>query len=186
VEYLDAGGAILEISVDLAGLDVPAVGGLARLRAKRPNQTALTSSRITLNIPGSGIIEYVAAQQDSEYGVIYWHIITTEMSSHTAARATFAEAGVSDLITILEGDARTTLKTISEPVQFVLLDGWPDLDLTVVKILEPVLAPGALIVGDNVNLDPNHAYLNYAHAPKNGYVSTPLPLDKGLELAVRV
>jgi hypothetical protein len=44
----------------------------------------------------------------------------------------------------------------------------------------------ARIVGDNVNLDPNHAYLNYVHAPKNGYVSTPLPIDKGLELAVRV
>jgi predicted O-methyltransferase YrrM len=133
---------------------------------------------------GISTLHLAAAVRDNGTG----HIITTEMSSHklTAARATFAEAGVSDLITILEGDARTTLKTISEPVQFVLLDGWPDLDLTVVKILEPVLAPGALIVGDNVNLDPNRAYLNYVHAPKNGYVSTPLPLDKGLELAVRV
>jgi hypothetical protein len=45
---------------------------------------------------------------------------------------------------------------------------------------------GALIIGDNVNLDPNHGYLDYVHAPENGYVSTPLPLDKGLELAVRV
>jgi predicted O-methyltransferase YrrM len=72
------------------------------------------------------------------------------------------------------------------PVQFVLLDGWPDLDLAVVKILEPVLTLGALILGDNVNLDPNRAYLNYVHAPENGYVSTALPLDKGLELAVRV
>lgn len=46
-------------------------------------------------------------------------------------------------------------------------------------------APGALILGDNVNLDPNRAYLNYIHAPENGYVSSSLPLDKGLELAVR-
>jgi hypothetical protein len=54
----------------------------------------------------------------------------------------------------------------------------------------PDVAPeemtGAIVVGDNVNLDPNQAYLNYIHAPENGYVSTPLPLDKGLELAVRV
>lgn len=49
-----------------------------------------------------------------------------------------------------------------------------------------MVATGALIVGDNVDLDPNHAYLNYVHAPENGYVSTPLPLDKGLDLAVRV
>ncbi|WP_142278457.1 hypothetical protein [Mycobacterium europaeum] len=38
-------------------------------------------------------------------------------------------------------------------------------DLEVVKILEPVLAPGALILGYNVNLDPNHGYLNDIHAP---------------------
>lgn len=133
---------------------------------------------------GISTLHLAAAVRDNGTG----HIITTEMSSHklATARETFAEAGVSDLITILEGDARTTLETLAEPVQFVLLDGWPDLDLTVVKLLEPVLAPGALIVGDNVDLDPNHAYLNYVHAPENGYVSTPLPLDKGLDLAVRV
>lgn len=133
---------------------------------------------------GISTLHLAAAVRDNGEG----HIITTEMSSHklAAARATFSEAGVSDLITILEGDARDTLQTVSGPVQFVLLDGWPDLDLTVIKILEPTLAPGALVVGDNVNLDPNHAYLNYVRAPENGYVSTPLPLDKGLELTVRI
>ncbi|MFP1155029.1 hypothetical protein [Mycobacterium sherrisii] len=55
-----------------------------------------------------------------------------------------------------------------------------------VKIVEPVLAPGALILGDNVNLDTNHAYLDYIRAPENGYVSTALPLDSGVELAVHV
>jgi predicted O-methyltransferase YrrM len=133
---------------------------------------------------GISTLHLAAAVRDNGTG----HIITTEMSSHklAAARATFAEAGVTDLITILEGDARATLETVSGPVQFVLLDGWPDLDLTVIKILEPVLAPGALIVGDNVNLDPTRAYLNYVRAPENGYVSTPVALDKGLDLAVRV
>lgn len=133
---------------------------------------------------GISTLHLAAAVRDNGAG----HIITTEMSSHklAAARATFAEAGVSDLITILEGDARTTLKTVSGPVQFVLLDGWPELDLTVAKILEPMLAPGALIVGDNVNLDPSHAYLDYVHVPENGYISTAVPLDKGLDLAVRV
>ncbi|OBG72656.1 MULTISPECIES: O-methyltransferase [unclassified Mycobacterium] len=132
---------------------------------------------------GISTLHLAAAVRDNGTG----RIITTEMSSHklAAARATFAEAGVADLITILEGDARTTLKTVSGPVQFVHLDGWPDLDLEVIKILEPVLAPGALILGDNVNLDPERAYLNYIHAPENGYISTALPLDKGLELAVR-
>lgn len=133
---------------------------------------------------GISTLHLAAAVRDNGTG----HIITTEMSTHkiAAARATFAEAGVSDVITILEGDARETLKTVSGPVQFVLLDGWPDLDLTVIKILEPVLTSGALVLGDNVNLDPNHDYLNYVRAPENGYVSTALPLDKGMDLAVRV
>jgi predicted O-methyltransferase YrrM len=133
---------------------------------------------------GISTLHLAAAVRDNGTG----HIVTTEMSSHklAAARATFAEAGVDDLITILEGDARTTLKTVGGPVEFVHLDGWPDLDLTVIKILEPVLAPGALILSDNVNLDPNHDFLNYVRAAGNGYVSVALPLDKGLELAVRV
>lgn len=132
---------------------------------------------------GISTLHLAAAVRDNGTG----HIITTEMSSHklAAARTTFAEAGVSDLITVLEGDARTTLKTVSGPVQFVLLDGWPDLDLEVIKILEPVLAPGTLIVGDNVRLDPSQAYLSYVREPANGYVSVALPIDKGMELAVR-
>lgn len=133
---------------------------------------------------GISTLHLAAAVRDNGVG----RIITTEMSSRkiAAARATFAEAGVADLITILEGDARTTLETITGPVQFVLLDGWPDLDLPVLKILEPVLAPGALILGDNVRLDPEHVYLDYVNAPANGYVSAPIPLDKGMELTVRV
>lgn len=133
---------------------------------------------------GISTLHLAAAVRDNGVG----RIITTEMSAQkiSAARATFAEAGVADLITILEGDARTTLETVTGPVQFVLLDGWPDLDLPVLKILEPVLAPGALILGDNVRLDPEHVYLDYVNAPANGYVSVPIPLDKGMELTVRV
>jgi predicted O-methyltransferase YrrM len=133
---------------------------------------------------GISTLHLAAAVRDNGVG----RIITTEMSSQkiSAARATFAEAGVADLITILEGDARETLETVREPVQFVLLDGWPDLDLPVLKILEPVLAPGALILGDNVRLDPDHVYRDYVNAPASGYVSVPIPLDKGMELTVRV
>lgn len=133
---------------------------------------------------GISTLHLAAAVRDNGVG----RIITTEMSSQkiSAARATFAEAGVADLITILEGDARTTLETVTGPVQFVLLDGWPDLDLPVLKILEPVLAPGALILGDNVRLDPEHVYSDYVNAPASGYVSVPIPLDKGMELTVRV
>ncbi|KAB7758881.1 O-methyltransferase [Mycolicibacterium mucogenicum] len=133
---------------------------------------------------GISTLHLAAAVRDNGVG----RIITTEMSSQkiSAARATFAEAGVADLITILEGDARTTLETVTGPVQFVLLDGWPDLDLPVLKILEPVLAPGALILGDNVRLDPDHVYRDHVNAPGSGYVSVPIPLDKGMELTVRV
>ncbi|MEB4210683.1 hypothetical protein [Mycobacterium sp. 94-17] len=37
-----------------------------------------------------------------------------------------------------------------------------------------------------VSPDPNHAYLDYVRDPTNGYVGTALPIDKGLELTVRI
>ncbi len=52
-------------------------------------------------------------------------VITTELSAskNAAPKQTFAETGLDDVITILEGDALTTLQDLDGPVEFVLLDG---------------------------------------------------------------
>jgi predicted O-methyltransferase YrrM len=88
-----------------------------------------------------------------------------------AAKKTFGETGLDDLITVLEGDALATLADLDGPVEFVLLDGWKELYLPVVKLLEPRLTPGALIVADNTSMDDTKPYLDHVRNQDNGYVS---------------
>lgn len=130
---------------------------------------------------GISTLHSAAAVRDNGFG----RIITTEMNTAkiAASRATFAEAGVSDLITILEGDARETLKTIDSPTDFLLLDGWPDLDLTILNIVEDKLAPGALVIADNVGFESSKPYLEYVRNPENGYVSVASPIGECMELS---
>ncbi|OHT89031.1 O-methyltransferase [Mycobacteroides saopaulense] len=132
---------------------------------------------------GISTLHSAAAVRDNGVG----RIITTELNKAkiAASRATFAEAGVSDLITILEGDARETLTTIDGPIEFLLLDGWPDLDLPILKILEDKLAPGALVIADNVGFESSKPYLEYVRNPENGYVSVASPIGECMELSTR-
>ncbi|MUM17887.1 methyltransferase [Mycobacterium sp. CBMA271] len=132
---------------------------------------------------GISTLHLSAAVRDNGFG----RIITTELNTTkiAVASATFAEAGVADLITILEGDARETLKTIDGPIDFLLLDGWPDLDLPVLTLLEDKLSPGALVIADNVAFESSKPYLEYVRNPENGYVSVPSPVGEGMELSSR-
>ena len=76
-----------------------------------------------------------------------------------------------DLITVLEGDALATLAELDGPVDFVLLDGWKELYLPVIKLLEPKLSPGALVIADNTESADARSYLDYVHGSESGYVS---------------
>src|SRR3954451_15670150 len=85
-----------------------------------------------------------AAVADNGAGRVY----STELSATkiAAATANLAEAGLGEHVTILAGDARETLASLPGPIGFVLLDGWKDLCLPVLRSLEPRLAAGALVV----------------------------------------
>lgn len=118
---------------------------------------------------GISAIHLASAVRDNGTG----RVVTTELSAAkiAAAKQTFAETGVDDLITILEGDALSTLADLDGPVGFVLLDGWKKLYLPVIKLLEPRLSPGALVVADNTEMADTQPYLDYVRGAKNGYVS---------------
>ncbi|MHA7653453.1 O-methyltransferase [Mycobacterium sp. ML4] len=122
---------------------------------------------------GISAIHLAAALRDNGTG----RVVTTELSDTkiAAAKRTFAETGLAGTITILEGDALSTLADLEEPVDFVLLDGWKDLYLPVIKLLEPSLSPGALIVADNTESADLRPYLDYVREPDNGYVSFNFP-----------
>ena len=118
----------------------------ALVRAARPSTVVEFGTSF-----GISTIHLAAAARDNGAG----RVISTELNAAKAAqaRANLAEAGLSDWVTILLGDARQTLATVDAPVGFVLLDGWKNLYLPVLKLLEPRLTPGALILADDTVLD---------------------------------
>jgi predicted O-methyltransferase YrrM len=118
---------------------------------------------------GISALHLASAVRDNGSG----RVVTTELSADkiAAAKHTFVETGLDDLITILDGDALSTLADLSGPVGFVLLDGWKELYLPVIKLLEPHLPPGALVVADNTEMADAQPYLDYVRNTENGYVS---------------
>jgi predicted O-methyltransferase YrrM len=112
-------------------------------------------------------------------------VLGTELSARKveAAQANVAEAGFSAAVTILPGDARETLAGLAGPVGLVLLDGWKDLCLPVLRLLEPKLAPGAVVAADDIGQSAMAGYLSYVRDPAHGYVSVPFPVDDGIEIS---
>ncbi|MEV8401339.1 O-methyltransferase [Streptomyces niveus] len=133
---------------------------------------------------GISTLYLAAAVRDNGTG----RVISSELSADkiAAARRTFAETGLDDLITVLEGDARETLAALDGPVDFLLLDGWKDLCLPVLRLLEPRLAPGTLVVTDDVDLPALAPCLDHVRDPRNGYESVTFPVEDGMEISCRL
>jgi predicted O-methyltransferase YrrM len=116
-------------------------------------------------------------------------LITTELLSGKAktARENLTEAGLDDLVELRLGDALQTLANLTEPVDLLFLDGRNDLYLPVLRLLEPRLAPDALVAADLSVEDPDLLpYLEHVRERAQGYFSINLPLDAGVELSVRI
>jgi predicted O-methyltransferase YrrM len=134
---------------------------------------------------GISTIHLAAAVRDNGAG----HVVSTELhpGKVARARANLAEAGLAGVVTILAGDALQTLAELPGPVGFVLLDGWKDLYLPVLRLLEPRLVPGALVVADDtISMAAEMTdYLSYVRDPARGYVSVSFPESDGLEITCR-
>jgi predicted O-methyltransferase YrrM len=117
-------------------------------------------------------------------------VISTEYMPRKVkvARQNIEEAGLSEYVNIWEGDARETLKNIKGPIDFVLLDGWPDLVFPIFKLLEPHLKKGAVIIVDDVQgFKPSmQDYLDFIRNPKNGYLSTTIRPKKAMEFTIKL
>lgn len=133
---------------------------------------------------GISTLYLAAAVRDNGGGIV----IGTEVEAgkHAAARANLEEAGLADLVDVRLGDARETLRETPEPVDLVLLDGWKDLYLPILQLLEPRLRPGSVVLGDNIftfrkGLRP---YVEYLQAAGSHYRSHTLRLADGYEYSV--
>ncbi len=117
-------------------------------------------------------------------------VISTEYLPHKvkAARKNIDDAGLTEYVEILEGDARETLKNLNIQWDMVLLDGWPDLVFPIFKLIEPDLKKGAVIAVDDVEgYKPSmQDYLDYVRDPENGYLSATIRPNKGMEFTIKV
>ncbi|MFF5085057.1 O-methyltransferase [Actinoplanes sp. NPDC000266] len=107
---------------------------------------------------GVSTLHLAAALRDNGGG----SLITTEMEPTKAAatRATLGEAGLADLVEILEGNALETLpRRRPSAIDLVFLDGRADLYVDVLRLLEPDLAPGAVVVADNAEAPGYREYI---------------------------
>lgn len=134
---------------------------------------------------GLSAIYIAAALRDRGAG----GLITTEIYRSKAERAReyIREAGLLEVVDLRIGDALETLEGLERDVSLVFLDGMKSLYLPILKLLEPALRPGALVVGDDLDLFPVPLaqYLAYVRDPKNGYVSVTVPIGDTMELSTR-
>jgi len=128
-------------------------------------------------------IHLAAAAADNGIG----HVWTTELSQAKvdAARRNLEQAGVAQYVTVLAGDALETLAEVRGPIGLLLLDGWKDLCLPVLRLLEDRLAPAALIVADDTTFANMADYLAYVRDPAHGYVTIAFPVEDGMEISCR-
>lgn len=80
------------------------------------------------------------------------HLTTLEIDPGMVAqcRDNLQKVGLENVVTCIEGDALKTLPALEGPIDFVFIDALKQDYLKYFKLLEPKLAPGAVVVADNV------------------------------------
>jgi predicted O-methyltransferase YrrM len=111
-----------------------------------------------------------------------------EPGKHEVAVENLARAGFDAVAEVRLGDAMTTLADVEGPIDLVLLDGWKDLYLPMLRLLRPKLRRGSVVLADNIftfkkSLRP---FLDYLRSPENGFQSTTLSISDGFEYSVYV
>ncbi|EAQ88796.1 hypothetical protein CHGG_05415 [Chaetomium globosum CBS 148.51] len=125
-------------------------------------------------------------------GGVRGRVVATEKEPTKAARARehWAEAGeeVEGVIELREGDLLETLKRedMPEEVDFLLLDIWTPMALPTLKIVQPRLKKGAIVLADNTKMARAlyGEYLDYIYDPANGFKTTEVPYSGGLQMSV--
>ncbi|MDF5707815.1 MAG: tRNA (adenine(22)-N(1))-methyltransferase TrmK [Nostoc sp. S4] len=135
---------------------------------------------------GISTIYLATAVRDNGGGIV----IGTEIvhDKVVQARKNIAEAGLETYVDIREGDGLKTLKTFNQTIDLVLIDGWIHLALDVLKILDPSIRLGGIVISDNVKTfkEPLKDYVEFLQNPVNGYQSSTLKMKGGTEFSVKV
>lgn len=130
---------------------------------------------------GISTLHLAAALRDNGGG----QLISSEFEPYKVLRARehIAEAGLSDLVDIREGDALQTLsRDLPEQIDLLLLDGAKALYPEILARVESRLRPGALLIADDADHSPE--YVAWVRNPANGYLS--MPFNDDVEISVRL
>ena len=161
---------------------VPDQGDLIYLLCRGMRATRVVDFATSI---GMSAIYFATAMRDNGGGTVIGSELVPEKV--VTARRNLADAGLADYADIREGDARQTLCDLGGPVDFALIDGWPNgqdpsLAREVIEILAPQIRTGGYVVNDNAEPD----FLQFMRDPANGFISVSLPLKGSTELCVKV
>ena len=103
------------------------------------------------------------------------------------ARANVAEAGLTEQVDFVLGDARKTLLTIGDEYDFIFLDCWDRLYPEILPKVVPLLRPGGLMTTDNVDVnEPGSIEFRDLLSAYAGIETTNVPIGNGgLEVSTR-
>ena len=128
---------------------------------------------------------YLAAAARANSG----RVVGTELEPQKVkvARENVAQAGLAQFVDIREGDAMKTLASFNQTIDLLLLDGWKDIYLPMVKMLAPKMRAGSVVIADNIFTFKTalRPYVAYMQDRENGFESVTLPLGHGMEYSVR-
>lgn len=117
-------------------------------------------------------------------------IVSIEIDHRNAelARETQRRAGVNDRCEIVEGPALQMIPTLDGPWDFLFIDANKTQYLDYLKAAEPYLAPGAVVVADNVKAFVHEIapYLEYVRSSPRYRSSYHDFGSDGMEVSVRV
>ncbi|OGO50777.1 MAG: hypothetical protein A2148_03550 [Chloroflexi bacterium RBG_16_68_14] len=122
----------------------PEVGAFLNLLVK------IAGARRILEVGTSG--GYSTVWLATAAGETGGHVTTLEIdpAKIERARRSLSDAGMDDLVTIVEGDGRQTLATLDGPFDLAFLDTEKELYLDFLEPLVRLLRPGGLLVADNL------------------------------------
>jgi caffeoyl-CoA O-methyltransferase len=100
-------------------------------------------------------------------GHLWTHDINPKAIQDT--QANLKKVGLENVVTCVEGDALQTLEKVEGPIDFVFIDALKRDYFKYLKILEPKLKPGAVVVADNVIVSAKEMkdYLDYVQGSPN-------------------
>ncbi|KAJ7154621.1 S-adenosyl-L-methionine-dependent methyltransferase [Mycena filopes] len=117
-------------------------------------------------------------------------VIGTEKEEEKAAKARqhWQECGsdVEAVVDLRVGDLLETLKEGVDEVDCLLLDIWTPLALPTLKLVQPKMKRGAVVLADNTlaGAEGYKELLEYLRAPNSGFTNLTLPYDGGFEMSV--